>query len=62
VTALLDARRELIAGVSHELRTPVATLRSYLESARTHWNGAPPPTLRQDLQVMEHEAIRLPAT
>lgn len=34
VTALLEARRQLIAGVSHELRTPLATLRGYLESLK----------------------------
>jgi len=59
VAALLRSRRELIAGVSHELRTPVATLRGYLESTRAHWNGAPPPTLREDVEVMERETIRL---
>ena len=59
VATLLQARRELIASVSHELRTPVATLRGYLESTRTHLNGAPPPTLRQDMQVMEREVLRL---
>src|SRR5260370_39891427 len=26
-----------------------------------HWNGNPPPTLRQDLQVMEDEVISLQA-
>jgi len=61
VAALLTARQDLIAGVSHELRTPVATLRGYLESARRQWNGAPPPTLRQDMEVMERETIRLQA-
>lgn len=59
VAALLRARQELIASVSHELRTPVATLRGYLESTRTHWHDGPPPTLRQDVAVMEREAIRL---
>jgi signal transduction histidine kinase len=59
VAALLRARQELIASVSHELRTPVATLRGYLESTRAHWDGGPPPTLRQDVDVMEREAIRL---
>ncbi|HEY7125161.1 MAG TPA: ATP-binding protein [Ktedonobacterales bacterium] len=59
VATLLKSRRELVASVSHELRTPVATLRGYLESIRTHWEEAPPPTLRQDLQIMEQEAIRL---
>jgi signal transduction histidine kinase len=59
VATLLKARRELIASVSHELRTPIATLRGYLESTRTHWDATPPPTLRQDLQVMEQETIRL---
>jgi signal transduction histidine kinase len=59
VARLLAARRELIASVSHELRTPVATLRSYLESTRVHWNGEPPATLRQDLEVMEHETVHL---
>ena len=61
VTALLAARRELVASVSHELRTPVATLRGYLESTREHWNGTPPATLRADLEVMERETIRLQA-
>ncbi len=59
VATLLRARRELVASVSHELRTPVATLRGYLESTRIHWDEAPPPTLRHDLQVMEQETIRL---
>lgn len=59
VATLLKARRELVASVSHELRTPVATLRGYLESTRTHWEETPPPTLRQDLQIMEQETIRL---
>jgi len=61
VAALLAARQGLIAGVSHELRTPVATLRGYLESARRQWDGAPPPTLPQDMEVMERETIRLQA-
>jgi signal transduction histidine kinase len=61
VARLLLARRELVASVSHELRTPVATLRSYLESTLTHWNGAPPPTLQRDLEVMERETIHLQA-
>src|SRR5262249_5601793 len=59
VATLLRARRGLIAGVSHELRTPVATLRGYLDSVLGHWDGAPPPTLRHDLEVMEREAVRL---
>jgi signal transduction histidine kinase len=59
VATLLKARRELVASVSHELRTPIATLRGYLESTRTHWDETPPPTLRQDLQIMEQETIRL---
>jgi signal transduction histidine kinase len=59
VARLLQERRVLIAGVSHELRTPVATLRGYLDSTLEHWNGAPPPTLRADLEVMERETIRL---
>jgi signal transduction histidine kinase len=59
VETLLRARRELFASVSHELRTPVATLRGYLESARSHWTDEPPQTLRHDLEVMEREAARL---
>lgn len=59
VAALLTERRELIASVSHELRTPVSTLRGYLESALTNWEAAPPPTLRHDLTIMDHEADRL---
>lgn len=61
VAKLLQARRELVASVSHELRTPVATLRSYLESTNTHWDGTPPATLQHDLRVMEHETIHLQA-
>ena len=61
VSTLLKARRELIASVSHELRTPVATLRSYLESTREHWEETPSPTLRHDLEIMEQETIRLQA-
>jgi signal transduction histidine kinase len=59
VTTLLQARRELIASVSHELRTPVATVRGYLESTLAAWDDRPSPTLRQDLTVMEQQAIRL---
>jgi signal transduction histidine kinase len=59
VGTLLNNRRELIASVSHELRTPVATIRSYLESALMSWQEQPPETLRQDLQVMEQQMIRL---
>ncbi|MFI5271734.1 MAG: sensor histidine kinase [Ktedonobacterales bacterium] len=61
VSALLVARRELVASVSHELRTPVATLRGYLESAREHWDAMPPPALRSDLAIMERETVRLQA-
>jgi signal transduction histidine kinase len=59
VSGLLAARRELIASVSHELRTPMATLRSYLETTLMHWEEGSPPTLHDDLQVMENEVIRL---
>ena len=63
VATLLRARRELVASVSHELRTPVATVLGYLESTRLHWDdavdGAPPPTLRHDLDVVERETVRL---
>ncbi len=59
VATLLDARRELIANVSHELRTPVATVRSYMESALLNWEDQPPPTLKQDIQIMEQQTIRL---
>ncbi len=63
VATLLKARRELVASVSHELRTPVATLRGYLESTRTHWDGArtPPETLRHDIEIMERETLHLQA-
>lgn len=61
VATLLQSRRELIASVSHELRTPVATVRSYLESTLSTWKDAPPPGLRQDLQVMEQQVMRLQA-
>jgi signal transduction histidine kinase len=59
VAALSQARRELVAGVSHELRTPVATLRGYIESTLTERDGPVPPPLRHDLEVMEHEVLRL---
>ena len=59
VSRLLADRRELVANVSHELRTPVATLRAHLESTLEHWQDAPPPTLRDDLTVMDAEAARL---
>ncbi len=59
VATLLDARRELIASVSHELRTPVATVRSYMESALLNWEDQPPPTLKQDMQIIEQQTIRL---
>jgi signal transduction histidine kinase len=61
VAALLQSRRELIANVSHELRTPMATIRGYLETTLAHWDGNPSSSLQNDLQVMEHEAIRLQA-
>jgi signal transduction histidine kinase len=59
VAALSQARRELVAGVSHELRTPVATLRGYIESTLNEHDGPVPPPLRHDLEVMEHEVLRL---
>jgi len=56
VTALLHARRELIANVSHELRTPLATIRGYLDT----FQGADWPESRQrDLAVMERELLHL---
>jgi signal transduction histidine kinase len=61
VAGLLQTRRELMASVSHELRTPVATMRSYLESLLTHWEDAPPPHLRHDLETITGEVIRLQA-
>jgi len=59
VARLLDERRELIVAVSHELRTPLATVRGYLDSALAHWEDAPPPTLRHDVEIMTGEAERL---
>lgn len=59
VSRLLEARRELIASVSHELRTPIATLRSYLESSREHWDAIEPDVMRRDLAVMERQTIHL---
>ncbi|MBA3825447.1 MAG: HAMP domain-containing histidine kinase [Ktedonobacterales bacterium] len=59
VAKLLQNRRQLIASVGHELRTPVATLRGYLESLRAHQAELSPETLEHDMDVMEHEAIRL---
>jgi signal transduction histidine kinase len=59
VTALLQARGELVASVSHELRTPVATMRGYLESSRAHWSAGVPEALSRDLAVIEREVARL---
>jgi signal transduction histidine kinase len=62
VARLLQARRELVVAVSHELRTPVATLRAYLDSSLDgppDAPNAPPLPLRQDLEVMAREAVRL---
>ncbi len=61
VATLLHSRRELIASVSHELRTPVATVRGYLESTLANWRDVPPGTLKQDLQVMEQQMVRMQA-
>ncbi len=62
VTALLEARRELVASVSHELRTPVATLSSFLETTLSHWGEhGTMPTLQNDLHTMEYEVKRLQA-
>lgn len=58
VAGLLQARRELIVAVSHELRTPVATLRGYLESTMQDAAMLPSRT-RSDLEIMEHETLRL---
>lgn len=59
VAQLLNERRQLIASVSHELRTPVATMRGYLESTLANWEEAPPPMLRQDLNVINQQTVRL---
>ena len=59
VAALLQSRRELVAGVSHELRTPVATVRASLESALGGQAGALPEDLRHDLEVVSGEVLRL---
>jgi signal transduction histidine kinase len=68
VTALLEARRQLVAGVSHELRTPLATMRGYLESLQerierevTEASGDKDTseTLHHDLNVIESELSRL---
>ncbi len=61
VSALFQERRDLIANVSHDLRTPVATIRSYLESTLANLDEQPSTALRQDMQVMEHQTIRLQA-
>jgi signal transduction histidine kinase len=58
VERLLETQRELVASVSHELRTPVATMRGYLESA-LYGEDSLPKALRNDLEVVEREAIRL---
>ena len=61
VEQLLKTQRELVASVSHELRTPVATMRGYLESALDGENKEQPipQDLRDDLEVMDREVIRL---
>lgn len=69
VTALLEARRQLVAGVSHELRTPLATMRGYVESLQEHLDressggagnmGQTPQALQHDLNVIESELSRL---
>ena len=59
VAALLQSRRELVAGVSHELRTPVATMRATLESALDRPAEAMSDPLRHDLDVVESEILRL---
>jgi signal transduction histidine kinase len=69
VTRLLQSRRELVANVSHDLRTPVATLRATLESNLDNWAAdapatapaGPSPSLRQDLETMHNEVLRLQA-
>jgi signal transduction histidine kinase len=55
VTALLNARRQLIASVSHELRTPLATLRGYLEPAIEQVEPPSP----GDLAIIQRETQRL---
>jgi signal transduction histidine kinase len=56
VSALLHARRELIANVSHELRTPLATIRGYLDTFQAvDW----PESRQRDLAVMERELLHL---
>jgi signal transduction histidine kinase len=57
--SLLQSRRQLVASVSHELRTPVATLRGYLESQLNQPQGLAIETIKHDLEIMEHETIRL---
>ncbi len=55
VSALLDARRQLVASVSHELRTPMAILRGYLEPAIE--KGEAPS--QDDLAIIGRETQRL---
>lgn len=59
VSALLEARRQLVAAVSHELCTPVATTCGYLASDLTRWAGEAPMELHDDLMIMAREAERL---
>lgn len=61
VERLLKTQRELVASVSHELRTPVATMRGYLESALDTESKEQqiPEDLRDDLEIMGREVIRL---
>jgi HAMP domain-containing protein len=59
VAALLESRRELVAGVSHDLRTPVATLRASIESTLEREPTTRSPALQQDLETMEGEVIHL---
>jgi signal transduction histidine kinase len=59
VEHLLQTQRELVANVSHELRTPVATMRGYLESALDGGQDHSAVNLRDDLQIMAGEVVRL---
>lgn len=59
IERLLEKQRELVANVSHELRTPVATMRGYLESALGDGVSRQPQELKDDLQIMAREVVRL---
>jgi signal transduction histidine kinase len=59
VWALMEARRELVAGISHELRNPVAIIQGYSDSLRGGWQEHSPREIEQDLETIQYETTRL---